>query len=88
MIAPALILTGVFSLIATLQVFSEPHDAAPADQLASPPTWTPLMRVYDAFTDNNIYAAAAPRWSSRSSCSCCRSASCALVSSKRVFQGR
>ena len=56
MIAPALVLTGVFSLIATLQVFNEPHDAPPLTNTISP-DWMPLMRVYDlAFNDNNIYA--------------------------------
>lgn len=59
MIAPALVLTGVFSIIATLQVFSEPETLAPLTNTISP-QWMPLMRVYDlAFNDNNSYEAAA-----------------------------
>ena len=59
MIAPALVLTGVFSLIATLQVFNEPQTLAPLTNTISP-DWMPLMRVYDlAFNDNNSYEAAA-----------------------------
>jgi len=59
MIAPALVLTGVFSIIATLQVFNEPNTLAPLTNTISP-VWMPLMKVYDeAFTNNNIYAAAA-----------------------------
>jgi len=59
MIAPALVLTGVFSIIATLQVFNEPVTLAPLTNTISP-VWMPLMKVYDeAFTNNNIYAAAA-----------------------------
>jgi multiple sugar transport system permease protein len=59
MVAPALVLTGVFSIIATLQVFNEPQTLAPLTNTISP-DWMPLMRVYDlAFNDNNIYGAAA-----------------------------
>ena len=59
MIAPALVLTGVFSIIATLQVFNEPQTLAPLTNTISP-DWMPLMRVYDlAFNDNNSYQAAA-----------------------------
>lgn len=59
MIAPALVLTGVFSIIATLQVFNEPQTLAPLTNTISP-DWMPLMRVYDlAFNDNNGYEAAA-----------------------------
>jgi multiple sugar transport system permease protein len=59
MISPALVLTGVFSIIATLQVFNEPNTLAPLTNTISP-VWTPLMRVYDlAFTNNDIYGAAA-----------------------------
>jgi multiple sugar transport system permease protein len=87
MIAPALVLTGVFSLIATLQVFNEPQTLAPLTNTISP-DWMPLMRVYDlAFNDNNSYEAAA------------LSVIIAVVmfvgsyfllraSNKRVFQGR
>jgi multiple sugar transport system permease protein len=59
MIAPALVLTGVFSIIATLQVFNEPQTLQPLSNTISP-DWMPLMRVYNlAFNDNNSYAAAA-----------------------------
>ena len=59
MIGPALVLTGVFSIIATLQVFNEPNTLAPLTNTISP-VWMPLMKVYDeAFTNNDIYAAAA-----------------------------
>jgi multiple sugar transport system permease protein len=59
MIAPALVLTGVFSIIATLQVFNEPHTLAPLTNTISP-DWMPLMKVYDlAFNDQDSYEAAA-----------------------------
>ena len=59
MITPALWLTGVFSMIATLQVFNEPNTLAPLTNTISP-VWMPLMTIYDlAFNQNNIYAAAA-----------------------------
>jgi multiple sugar transport system permease protein len=59
MIAPALVLTGVFSIIATLQVFNEPQTLSPLTNTISP-DWMPLMKIYDlAFNDNNAYAAAA-----------------------------
>jgi multiple sugar transport system permease protein len=59
MIAPALVLTGVFSLITTLQVFSEPETLLPLTNTISQ-GWMPLMRVYNlAFDENNSYEAAA-----------------------------
>jgi multiple sugar transport system permease protein len=59
LVTPALILTTVFSLIATLQVFSEPTTLAPLTNTLSS-TWTPLMKVYrDAFIRDDVYAAAA-----------------------------
>jgi multiple sugar transport system permease protein len=59
MITPALIMTSVFSIIATLQVFSEPTALAPLTNSLSS-TWTPLMKIYrDAFVRNDIYSAAA-----------------------------
>jgi multiple sugar transport system permease protein len=59
MVAPALALTGVFSVIATLQVFNEPNTLAPLTNTISP-AWMPMMRVYDeAFAENDIYLAAA-----------------------------
>ncbi|MEV0895478.1 sugar ABC transporter permease [Actinoplanes sp. NPDC049802] len=58
-VLPSLIMTFVFSLIATLQVFAEPMTLRPLANTIST-TWTPLMKVYrDAFTRNDIYAAAA-----------------------------
>jgi multiple sugar transport system permease protein len=59
MIAPALVLTGVFSLITTLQVFNEPQTLYPLTNTISQ-EWMPLMRVYSlAFNDNDSYKAAA-----------------------------
>ena len=59
MIAPALILTGVFSLITTLQVFNEPETLLPLTNTISQ-GWMPLMRIYNlAFDENNSYEAAA-----------------------------
>ena len=58
-ITPSLIMTFVFSLIATLQVFAEPMTLRPLSNTISF-TWTPLMKVYrDAFVRNDIYSAAA-----------------------------
>lgn len=59
MILPSLIMTAVFSIIATLQVFAEPMLLRPLANSIST-TWSPLMRIYrDAFTENDIYAASA-----------------------------
>jgi multiple sugar transport system permease protein len=59
LITPALVMTTVFSLIATLQVFSEPMTLEPLTNILSS-TWVPLMKVYsDGFRDDDIYAAAA-----------------------------
>lgn len=58
-VAPSLILTFLFSMIATLQVFAEPMTLRPLTNTISS-TWSPLMKVYrDAFTRNDIYSAAA-----------------------------
>jgi multiple sugar transport system permease protein len=58
-VVPSLVMTFVFSLIATLQVFAEPMTLRPLSNTISS-TWTPLMKVYrDAFTRNDIYSAAA-----------------------------
>jgi multiple sugar transport system permease protein len=87
MIAPALVLTGVFSLIATLQVFNEPQVLSPLTNTISP-VWMPLMRVYDlAFNNNNTYEAAAL---SMIIAAVMFTGSFFLlrVSSKRIFQGR
>jgi multiple sugar transport system permease protein len=59
LLTPALVMTGIFSLIATLQVFNEPQTLSPLTNVISS-TWMPLMKVYnDAFVTNEIYAAAA-----------------------------
>ncbi|MFB2598193.1 carbohydrate ABC transporter permease [Herbiconiux sp. P17] len=58
-IMPSLIMTAIFSIIATLQVFSEPVTLKPLSNSISS-TFTPLMTVYrDAFTRNDVYAASA-----------------------------
>lgn len=59
LVTPALVMTAIFSLIATLQVFSEPQTLTPLTNVIST-TWMPLMKVYrDAFVTNDIYSAAA-----------------------------
>jgi multiple sugar transport system permease protein len=59
MVTPALIMTMVFSTIATLQVFTEPTTLHPLTNSLST-TWTPLMKIYqDAFARDDIYSAAA-----------------------------
>jgi multiple sugar transport system permease protein len=58
-IMPAIIMTAIFALISTLQVFSEPTTLMPLSNAISS-TFTPLMTVYrDAFTRNDIYTASA-----------------------------
>ncbi|MFI6087831.1 carbohydrate ABC transporter permease [Streptomyces sp. NPDC051218] len=59
MVAPSLVLTFFFSIIATLQVFSEPTTLKPLTNSVST-TWSPLMKVYqDAFGKGDISSAAA-----------------------------
>jgi multiple sugar transport system permease protein len=56
---PAIVLTTVFSVIATVQVFTEPTTLRPLTTAISS-TWSPLMKVYgDAFTTGDLYSAAA-----------------------------
>ncbi|GAA1294627.1 ABC transporter permease [Planotetraspora silvatica] len=56
---PAIILTTVFSVIATVQVFTEPTALRPLTNTISS-TWSPLMKVYrDAFVNGDLYSAAA-----------------------------
>jgi multiple sugar transport system permease protein len=87
MIAPALVLTGIFSIIATLQVFNEPQTLSPLTNTISP-DWMPLMRVYDlAFNDNNSYEAAALSVII-AAVMFVGSYFLLRVSTKRVFQGR
>ncbi|AEE44668.1 carbohydrate ABC transporter permease [Cellulomonas fimi] len=58
-VLPSLVLTFLFSMIATLQVFAEPMTLRPLTNTIST-TWSPLMKVYrDAFTRDDIYSAAA-----------------------------
>ncbi|MFD1833227.1 MULTISPECIES: carbohydrate ABC transporter permease [Streptomyces] len=59
MVAPSLVLTFFFSVIATLQVFSEPTTLKPLTNTIST-TWSPLMKVHrDAFAEGDIHTAAA-----------------------------
>ncbi|MDW5323980.1 sugar ABC transporter permease [Plantactinospora sp. KLBMP9567] len=59
LLTPALVMTTLFTVIATVQVFSEPMTLAPMTNSISS-TWTPLMKVYrDAFATDDRYAAAA-----------------------------
>ncbi|WP_214107731.1 carbohydrate ABC transporter permease [Acrocarpospora catenulata] len=59
MLVPAIILTTVFSVIATIQVFTEPTTLRPLSNTISS-TWSPLMKVYrDAFVTGDLYSAAA-----------------------------
>jgi multiple sugar transport system permease protein len=58
-VTPALVMTSIFSLIATLQVFAEPTVLRPLTNTIST-TWSPLMTIYrDAFTRDDIYSASA-----------------------------
>ncbi|MBB3726125.1 carbohydrate ABC transporter permease [Nonomuraea dietziae] len=58
-LVPAIILTTVFSVIATIQVFTEPTTLRPLTNTISS-TWSPLMKVYrDAFVTGDLYSAAA-----------------------------
>ncbi|MEV2270729.1 carbohydrate ABC transporter permease [Nonomuraea africana] len=58
-LVPAIILTTVFSVIATIQVFTEPTTLRPLTNAISS-TWSPLMKVYrDAFVTGDLYSAAA-----------------------------
>jgi multiple sugar transport system permease protein len=59
LIAPAIAMISLFSVIGALQLFNEPTALRPlANAITS--TWVPLMRVYsDAFVNNDIYGGAA-----------------------------
>lgn len=54
LVAPALVLTGLFALIGTLQVYGEPTTLRPmTDSITQ--TWVPLMTIYrDAFTRDDL----------------------------------
>lgn len=59
LIVPGLILTGLFSVIGALQVFSEPNTLMTLTN-AIGSDWVPMMLVYrDAFVANDIYGASA-----------------------------
>jgi multiple sugar transport system permease protein len=59
MLVPALVMTGFFSIIATIQVFAEPMILKPLTN-SIPSTWTPLMKIHrDAFVIGDHYSAAA-----------------------------
>ncbi len=59
MVFPAIVLTTIFSIIATIQVFTEPVTLRPITNALSS-TWSPLMKVYrDAFVTGDLYSAAA-----------------------------
>jgi len=59
LIAPAIAMISLFSVIGAMQLFNEPTALRPlANAITS--TWVPLMRVYsDAFVNNDIYGGAA-----------------------------
>ncbi|WP_405058349.1 sugar ABC transporter permease [Kribbella sp. NBC_01505] len=59
LMAPAVAMVALFSVIGALQLFNEPTTLKPlANAISS--TWVPLMRAYtDAFVDNSIYEGAA-----------------------------
>ncbi|GAA4768874.1 carbohydrate ABC transporter permease [Microbacterium gilvum] len=59
LVGPALVLTGLFSLIGTLQVYGEPTTLRPMTNEISQ-TWVPLMKIYrDAFARDDLSLAAA-----------------------------
>ncbi len=59
LLAPALIMTSVFSLIGMLQVFSEPNTVKSVTNSITP-DWVPLMRIYQqAFIENDVYLGSA-----------------------------
>lgn len=59
LVAPALVLTGIFSLIGTLQLYGEPTTLRPLSVEVTQ-TWVPLMKIYrDAFVRDDLPLAAA-----------------------------
>jgi multiple sugar transport system permease protein len=59
LLRPALVMCGLFTVIAALQLFNEPNTLKPLSNAISS-TWVPLMKIYnDAFVDSDIYQAAA-----------------------------
>jgi multiple sugar transport system permease protein len=60
MIRPSLIMTAIFSTIATLQVFNEPNTLRQVSYGVVSATWTPLMTIYhDTYIGNNVFAGSA-----------------------------
>lgn len=59
LVTPAIVLTSLFSVIGTLQFYSEPQTLRPlANTISS--TWVPLMWIYqEAFSNDNLGGAAA-----------------------------
>lgn len=58
-VLPSIILTSLFSVIWTLQVFNEPNTLQPLS-VTIDSAFTPLMKIYrDAFVRNDIYTASA-----------------------------
>ncbi|UED86451.1 carbohydrate ABC transporter permease [Streptomyces profundus] len=59
LVVPALLLTGLFSLVGTLQVYGEPTTLAPMTTEISQ-TWVPLMHIYrSGFIQDDLPMAAA-----------------------------
>ncbi|HEX6355666.1 sugar ABC transporter permease [Actinophytocola sp.] len=59
LVAPALVLTGLFSVIGTLQLYNEPATVRPMTSTISR-SWSPLMEIYEeAFAGDNLGGAAA-----------------------------
>jgi multiple sugar transport system permease protein len=59
LVVPALILTGIFSVIGALQLYSEPTTLKPMTDVISQ-TWVPLMTIYrNAFLTDDLPGAAA-----------------------------
>jgi multiple sugar transport system permease protein len=59
LVVPALVLTGVFALIGTLQLYGEPNTLRPLTTEITQ-SWAPLMTIYrDAFLTDDLPSAAA-----------------------------
>ena len=59
LVIPALLLTGIFSVIGALQLYSEPTTLKPMTDIISQ-TWVPLMTIYrNAFLTDDLPGAAA-----------------------------
>lgn len=59
LVTPALVLTGLFAVIGTLQLYNEPATLRPISNTITW-TWVPLMKIYqDAFMNDNLGGAAA-----------------------------